>query len=44
MPTVYRDDYISGLKAKSSNSLPAPLVRMPDSAARFSRWVNMTIE
>jgi hypothetical protein len=41
IPTVYRDDYISALKAMSSNSLPTPLVRMLGRAARFSRWVNM---
>lgn len=40
IPTVYRDDYISALKAMSSNSLPTPLVRMLGRAARFSRWVN----
>lgn len=42
VPTVYRDDYISALKAMSVNSLPIPLVRMLGRAARFSRWVNMT--
>jgi len=42
IPTVYRDDYISALKALSTNSLPTPLVRMLGRAARFSRWVNMT--
>jgi hypothetical protein len=42
VPTVYRDDYISALKALSINSLPTPLVRMLGRAARFSRWVNMT--
>jgi hypothetical protein len=42
IPTVYRDDYISALKAMSSNSLPTPLVRMLARAARFSRWVGMT--
>jgi hypothetical protein len=41
IPTVYRDDYISALKAMSSNSLPTPLVRMLGRAARFSRWVSM---
>jgi hypothetical protein len=41
IPTVYRDDYISALKAMSSNSLPTPLVRMLGRAARFSRWVNL---
>jgi hypothetical protein len=42
IPTVYRDDYISALKAMSINSLPTPLVRMLGRAARFSRWVDMT--
>jgi hypothetical protein len=42
IPTVYRDDYISALKAMSSNSQPTPLVRMLGRAARFSRWVNMS--
>jgi hypothetical protein len=42
IPTVYRDDYISALKAISSNSLPTPLIRMLGRAARFSRWVNMS--
>ena len=42
IPTVYRDDYISALKAMSSNSLPSALLRMLGRAARFSRWVNMS--
>jgi hypothetical protein len=42
IPTVYRDDYISALKAISINSLLTPLVRMLGRAARFSRWLNMT--
>ena len=42
IPTVYRDDYISALKAMSVNSLPTPLIRMLGRAARFSRWVNLT--
>ena len=41
IPTVYREDYISALKAMSSNSYPQPLVRMLARAARFSRWLNM---
>jgi len=41
IPTVYRDDYISALKALSSNAHPIPLVRMLTRAARFSRWVDM---
>jgi hypothetical protein len=42
IPTVYRDDYISALKAMSSNAHPVPLVRMLARAARFSRWVDMS--
>jgi hypothetical protein len=42
IPTVYRDDYVSALKAMSSNSLATPIVRMLSRAARFSRWVDMT--
>ncbi|HEY4368770.1 MAG TPA: Fic family protein [Steroidobacteraceae bacterium] len=40
IPTVYRDDYISALKAMS-NAHPLPLVRMLARAARFSRWLDM---
>lgn len=40
IPTVYRDDYISALKAMSGNAHPAPLVRMLAQAARFSRWLD----
>jgi hypothetical protein len=42
IPTVYRDDYISALKAMSSNAHPIPLVRMLARAARFSRWVDVS--
>jgi fido (protein-threonine AMPylation protein) len=42
IPTVYRDDYISALKAMSGNSHPLPLVRMLARAARFSRWIDMS--
>jgi Fic/DOC family protein len=42
IPTGYREDYISALKAMSSNSLSTPLVRMLTRAARFSRWVSMS--
>jgi hypothetical protein len=42
IPTVYRDDYVSALKAMSSNSLATPIVRMLSRAARFSRWVDMS--
>jgi len=42
IPTVYRDDYISALKAMSSNAHPIPLVRMLARAARFSRWMDMS--
>jgi fido (protein-threonine AMPylation protein) len=41
IPTVYREDYISALKALSSNAHPAPLIRMLTRAARFSRWLDM---
>lgn len=41
IPTVYRDDYISALKAMSSAAHPVPLVRMLSRAARFSRWLDM---
>lgn len=42
VPTVFREDYISALKALSSNAHPVPLVRMLARAARFSRWLDMT--
>jgi hypothetical protein len=42
IPTVYREDYISALKAMSSNAHPVPLVRMLSRAARFSRWLDMS--
>ena len=42
VPTVIRDDYISALKALSSNAHPVPLIRMLTRAARFSRWLDMT--
>ena len=42
VPTVFRDDYISALKALSSNAHPVPLVRMLARAARSSRWLDMT--
>jgi hypothetical protein len=41
IPTVYRDDYISALKALSSNAHAVPLVRMLTRAAHFSRWLDM---
>lgn len=41
IPTVYRDDYVSALKAMSSNAHPIPLVRMLARAALFSRWVDL---
>jgi fido (protein-threonine AMPylation protein) len=40
IPTVYRDDYISALKAMS-NGHPVPLGRMLARAARFTRWIDM---
>lgn len=42
IPTVYRDDHLSALKALSSNTHPIPLVRMLARAARFSGWVDMS--
>jgi fido (protein-threonine AMPylation protein) len=41
IPTVYRDDYVSALKAMSSTAHPVPLVRMLARAARFSRWMDI---
>ncbi|HEY6644134.1 Fic family protein [Povalibacter sp.] len=41
VPTVYRDDYISALKAMT-NENPVPLPRMLARAARFSRWLDMS--
>jgi fido (protein-threonine AMPylation protein) len=42
VPVVYRDDYITALKAMSSNAHPVPLCRMLARAARFSRWLDMS--
>lgn len=42
IPTVFRDDYISALKALSSNAHPIPLVRMLTRAAHFSRWLDLS--
>jgi hypothetical protein len=42
IPTVYRDDYNSALKAMSSNAHPVPLVRMLARAARYSRCIDMS--
>jgi hypothetical protein len=42
VPTVFRDDYISALKALSSSGHAAPYERMLARAARFSRWVDFT--
>jgi hypothetical protein len=41
IPTIYRDDYLSGLKAMS-NGHPVPLPRMLAFAARFSRWLDVS--
>jgi fido (protein-threonine AMPylation protein) len=41
VPTVYRDDYISSLKAMT-NGNPIPMQRMLSRAARFSRWLDMS--
>jgi len=42
IPTVFRDDYISALKAISTNAHLEPLLRMFARAARFSRWLDMS--
>lgn len=39
IPTVYRDDYISALKAMSSGHA-VPLARMLKRAGEFSRWID----
>jgi hypothetical protein len=41
VPTVYRDDYISSLKAMT-NGNATPMPRMLSRAARFSRWLDMS--
>jgi len=39
IPTIYRDDYLTSLKAMT-NGHPAPMPRMLSFAARFSRWLD----
>jgi hypothetical protein len=41
IPTNYRDDYVSSLKAMT-NGHAAPMPRMLSVAARFSRWLDMS--
>ena len=41
IPTIYRDDYLSALKAMS-NGHPVPLPRMLAFAAAFSRWLDVS--
>lgn len=41
IPTIYRDDYITSLKAMT-NGHAAPMPRMLSIAARFSRWLDMS--
>lgn len=41
VPTVFRDDYITSLKAMSLGE-PQPLLRMLTRAARFSRWLDLS--
>jgi fido (protein-threonine AMPylation protein) len=41
IPTIYRDDYVTSLKAMT-NGHPTPLSRMLSYAARFSRWLDMS--
>jgi hypothetical protein len=42
VPTVFRDDYISALKALTNGAHPVPYERMLARAARFSRWIDFT--
>jgi hypothetical protein len=41
IPTIYRDDYLTALKAMT-NGHAAPMPRMLRLAARFSRWLDMS--
>jgi fido (protein-threonine AMPylation protein) len=41
IPTIYRDDYLTALKAMT-NGHPEPMPRMLSYAARFSRWLDMS--
>lgn len=41
VPTIYRDDYITSLKAMT-NGHAAPMPRMLSIAARFSHWLDMS--
>jgi len=41
IPTAFRDDYITSVKAMSRGH-PVPMVRMMNRAARFSRWLDMS--
>jgi Fic family protein len=42
IPAVSRDDYISKLKAMSTDSQSTPVVRVLGNTARFSRWIDMS--
>lgn len=39
MPTVFRDDYLGGLRALSRHDNPAPFLLMLNEAQRFTAWV-----
>jgi hypothetical protein len=41
IPTIYRDDYLTSLKAMT-NGHAAPMPRMLSFASRFSRWLDMS--
>jgi fido (protein-threonine AMPylation protein) len=42
IPTIYRANYLSALKAISNGTSPEPLIRMLDFAQRFSRAIDWT--
>jgi hypothetical protein len=42
IPTVFRDDYLSSLRALSLNGDASPYTRMLSRAAAFSRWLNLS--
>ena len=40
IPTVFRNNYLSSLKALTHNGLPEPIIRTLDFAQRYTRSVN----
>lgn len=42
VPTVFRDDYLTALRALSQSGDPKPYVRMLSRAAQFSRWLDFS--